>query len=370
MNPRLKGSFDVLSTVLVCVAAAFVLWAQVEARWLKTSSSQQVQDIEELGLTLDATALRHVRGDSSVVFIEFTDYECPFCGQHARDVGPVLRDEMVGSKLLRQAIFNFPLEQMHPRARPAAIAAACAGQQGRFWEMHSRLFTEGQRLSDADLSDAARSIGIDGELFARCVESDDGRQLATDIAEAQRLGVSATPTFFVGRMSRDGSLVSLTRRISGALPLDDLRQALVSAAGERRQSLFQRVWRQRWRAPRQSRVAPTFPFENRREARHQGQHRSPCAAGVPGWGGRAQAGQRTRTPLVGDFLASTTAHWSRHGFVWRRLGATVLEVAGLARTRTSASCRSWPRPKGRGAGRGRFQRRITEIASTTPSPNW
>lgn len=219
MNPRLKGAFDVLSTMLVCVAAAFVLWTQVEARWLNAGSPQQVQNIEDLMLTLDAKSLRHVRGDSDVILIEFTDYECPFCGQHARDVGPALRDEMVGSNRLRQAIFNFPLEQMHPRARPAAIAAECAGQQGRFWEMHDRLFAAGQRLSDADLIDAARGIGIDGELFARCIESDDGRQLSTHIAEGQCLGVSGYPDLLCRP--------HVGRQVSGDFDQADLRRSAI-----------------------------------------------------------------------------------------------------------------------------------------------
>ena len=229
MNARLKALFETLTTALILAAAIAVIYAQVEARWLAPRQAQQVQDIKDLNLRIESNKLRNVRGSSEVVLIEFTDYECPFCGRHAREVEPDLRDVVIDSRQLRHAIFNFPLE-MHPRARPAAAAAECAGRQGRFWEMHDRLFAEDKKLSMDDFLNSGEDIGLDVNAFSRCLMSDAHLQITSDVAEARRLGVSATPTFFVGRIASDGSGVVLTKRIRGLLSAAELRNVIGSAS--------------------------------------------------------------------------------------------------------------------------------------------
>jgi protein-disulfide isomerase len=143
----------------------------------------------------DATA----RGPSQapVTIVEFSDFQCPGCrkGQEALRAVEARYEGQV-----RVIFKHFPLP-MHPRAKKAAEAAECAGEQGRFWEMHDKLFGSSD-LGDAALKRYAAEVGIGGERFARCL---DGGTFAwkwqRDQRDGERVGVNATPTFFInGRL--------------------------------------------------------------------------------------------------------------------------------------------------------------------------
>jgi protein-disulfide isomerase len=133
-----------------------------------------------------------------VTIVEFSDFQCPYCVR----AQPTLRRlrETYGDKL-RFVFVDFPLE-IHPQARKAHEAAACAGEQGKFWPMYDRLFASGGKLDLADLRGYAGELGLDSSAFGSCLDS--GRNApATEagLQEGQRHGVSGTPAFFVnGRM--------------------------------------------------------------------------------------------------------------------------------------------------------------------------
>ena len=135
---KTKNAFEMFSTALVTLAAALLLWAQVESRWLRPGGRPQPQDVT--GLTINAGQVRHSKGAGAIALVEFTDYECPFCAQHTRDTAPSIDRTLVDTGRMRHVLFNFPLERLHPAARKASEAAECASRQGRFWEMHERLF--------------------------------------------------------------------------------------------------------------------------------------------------------------------------------------------------------------------------------------
>jgi Na+:H+ antiporter, NhaA family len=139
----------------------------------------------------------HIRGplDAPLSLVEYGDAECPFCGD-ATDIVAQLR-ERYGDRL--QYVFrHLPLEDVHPHARLAAEAMEAAGAQGRFWEMHDRLFAEPDRLKLDDLVGHAQALGMDAERFLEALR-DDVHEAAidADIDSAERSGVSGTPTFFV-----------------------------------------------------------------------------------------------------------------------------------------------------------------------------
>ena len=139
----------------------------------------------------------HIRGlvDAPLTLVEYGDAECPFCGA-TTGVVEELR-ERFGDRL-RYVFRHLPLEDMHPRARLAAEAMEAAGAQGRFWEMHDRLFAEQDRLEIEDLVGHAQAMGIDAERFLESLH-DDVHEAAidADVDSAERSGVSGTPTFFV-----------------------------------------------------------------------------------------------------------------------------------------------------------------------------
>ena len=121
---------------------------------------------------------------------------------------------------------DLPLEMIHPFAMKAAEATHCAGDQGKYWEMHDRLFANQQALTRADLSKHAQAIGLNVGTFDQCLDS--GKSVARvrkDLAEAQKLQASGTPTFFVGLTNGNSSQIKGTR-IVGAVPYQTFKDAI------------------------------------------------------------------------------------------------------------------------------------------------
>jgi len=222
---RIKSVADILSTILVTLAAGFVLVTQVESRWFRSQQRDQPQDVN--GLTIEATTVRHTRGTGDIALVEFTDYECPFCGQHARNTVPNIDSEFVDTGQVRHIVFNFPLERIHPKARKAGEAAECAGQQGLYWQMYRHLFANQHSLQEQALIDSAHALGIEPATFARCLAGAMADRITADLKEGRRLGVTSTPTLFIGKVQPDGS-IRLTKRVSGAVPITDLRDLIKS----------------------------------------------------------------------------------------------------------------------------------------------
>jgi protein-disulfide isomerase len=200
MPGRLKNAVDVLATTLLIITSGLFVWTQIDNRWLRARPRPQIETVKNL--SINASAIRHARGSGSVVLVEFTDYECPFCGQYARQTAPSVERQLVDTGLLRNVVFNFPLEQMHRHAKRASEAAECAGQQGRYWEMHSRLFSDVSNLDYEALINAGKELGLDEHRFIRCLSGEATQSITADIGEGMRLGVKVTPTFFVGVVRR------------------------------------------------------------------------------------------------------------------------------------------------------------------------
>ena len=174
---------------------------------------------------LDASRLSKVRGTGDVVIVEFTDFQCPYCGRHARETFPTLRKELIDSGKARYASLNFPLP-IHQGAVPAAKVAECAAEQGKFWEMHERLFLDAAATTAERVAEDVKSLKLNGTRFKECFASDDvTAKVESDRAEGQRFGVNSTPTFFVGRVEQDGG-VTVKLKINGAVPPDIFKKAV------------------------------------------------------------------------------------------------------------------------------------------------
>ena len=137
-----------------------------------------------------------VRGNpkAPVTVVEFSDFQCPYC---ARARPTVNRVRQVYGDEVRFVFRHFPLG-FHAQAPKAGEAAVCAGDQGRFWEMHDLLFSEPGKLGIAELKEHAAALGLDTSAFDQCLDS--GRHAAlveSDTAAGARFGVSGTPAFFI-----------------------------------------------------------------------------------------------------------------------------------------------------------------------------
>lgn len=166
----------------------------------------------------DAAALGSV--DAPIVLVEYGDYRCGFCAQAHREVMPLIIEEYVADGIVRIEWRDAPI--LSQESAWAAVAARAAAEQGAFWEYHDALYAE---VPDGDsawtrerLVALAASLGLDAAAFdAALSDQSVAEVVARDAAEAQAIGLKATPTFFVGDVV-----------IQGARPIEDFREAIAS----------------------------------------------------------------------------------------------------------------------------------------------
>jgi protein-disulfide isomerase len=168
------------------------------------------------------------RGDDAarVAIVEYADFECPYCGEYERTTFPKLLSEYIQTGKVRYFYRDLPLP-MHPLAVSAARAARCAGEQGKYWEMHDSLFAAQNALSTRALLDRAPTLGLDAAKFAECFSSDKyAEDLRKSISTAQALGIEGTPTFFIGAI--DGDTVTIKKAIQGGPPFQVFKSNLAA----------------------------------------------------------------------------------------------------------------------------------------------
>jgi protein-disulfide isomerase len=162
-----------------------------------------------------------------VRIVEFADFQCPSCRQFVENTQGAL-DQLYGDRI-EWVFLDFPLTQIHDRAMPAALAAACAHRQGKFWPYHDLLYRNQPNFGDGQLEDYAEEAGLDVNAWRACYEAAEPRAgIEADIALAQELGVDGTPAFLVGGEHLKGAL-PLTAFMEVIDPL--LREAATRGAG-------------------------------------------------------------------------------------------------------------------------------------------
>jgi protein-disulfide isomerase len=170
-----------------------------------------------------------IKGDRTarITIVEFSDFECPFCRQFARETLPQIERDYVRTGKLRYAFRNYPLTALHKDAFKAAEAAGCAQEQGKFWEMHQRLFAHEKALGESELHTHAEAVGLDLQTFQACLRSEkQALEIHNDAAEAMRARVRGTPTFFLGFTDPDSSDVKPVEVIIGAQPYFAFKMAI------------------------------------------------------------------------------------------------------------------------------------------------
>ena len=163
--------------------------------------------------------------DAPVVMVEYLDFVCPFCRRFAAEVQLVLQREYIDNGVVQLVIRQFPLD-IHATARGAAEAVLCAQRQGAFLPFHDRLFQDEAGFDAVGLQTIAADLGLDGPGFERCLtDRHVAADVERDLTSARDLGVSGTPTFFIG-IRQAGGMLKVLERIGGARPLQDFRIAI------------------------------------------------------------------------------------------------------------------------------------------------
>jgi protein-disulfide isomerase len=146
-----------------------------------------------------------VRGNAKaqVMIVEFSDFQCPYCGQVESTLKSILAKH---ADTVALAFRDMPLTQIHPMAMGAAEAARCAGEQGKFWEMHDLLFADQGGLDKNGLESKAQKLGMDQKQFDSCLSGEKYKpQIQQDSQEGMRAGVSGTPGFFINGVFISGA---------------------------------------------------------------------------------------------------------------------------------------------------------------------
>lgn len=162
--------------------------------------------------------------NAKVALVLFSDFECPVCARAAQEVLPQLKARYIDTGKVLLVWQHYPLP-IHSSARGAAEAAECASRQGKFWEIHDWAFAHQQGLQSDRLREAAEGLGLDMRVFGRCTGGEAADRIARNMALAEQLDVSGTPTWFVGTVDAEG-IVKPVDRITGLGPVDVYANAI------------------------------------------------------------------------------------------------------------------------------------------------
>lgn len=169
------------------------------------------------------------KGDKNakLTLVDFSDYQCPFCGRFFRETLPIIEREYISTEKLKYVYRDFPLEVIHKEAFKAHEAANCAGEQGKYWQMHDRLFQNQNQLGVEELPKHAKAIGLNVPSFQECLDSGkQASEIRKDMEDGQRAGVRGTPTFFLGVQDSDNQTIKVLKVIRGAQPYGQFKEAI------------------------------------------------------------------------------------------------------------------------------------------------
>lgn len=151
--------------------------------------------------------------NAKVTIVEFADYQCPFCARMVPTLKEVIKKY---DGKVNWVYRDFPLTDIHPEAVPAAVAANCAGQQGKYYEMHHRLFEEIRNLGSDLYTKLGTELGLDAARFSACLADPAQRdEVMKDQSVGIKLGVNGTPAYFING-----------RRISGGVDMTELSRII------------------------------------------------------------------------------------------------------------------------------------------------
>ena len=166
--------------------------------------------------------------DAPITIIEFSDFQCPFCARFHVQTLPLIMEQYIEHGKVNLVFRDFPIQNIHPNALPAAVAAECANEQGKFKEMHDVLFEKQNDWNNQDTISAvslfiqyAKDNNLDQETFESCINS--GKyidEIRKDLDDGRDYGVTGTPGFFVGN-DEIGYL-----ELKGAQPFDSFKKVI------------------------------------------------------------------------------------------------------------------------------------------------
>ncbi|MDQ3068304.1 MAG: DsbA family protein [Acidobacteriota bacterium] len=231
-TPKSKASrADTLVTLVMFVVTIAMLGYVARARFFGPTLETRPPVLPDEPVQLDASALKGTP-TTGLVLIEYSDFHCPACRTFTRDTAPFIDEKYVRTGKLLRVFRHYPSKAADVLGVKTAEAAACAGQQGKFWEMHGILFQRDIDPREQPLAAGLKQlqtfgieVGLDRAAFEACLPGEGRESVMMDIASGKLLEIKATPTLLIGRMQSDGR-VKLEERLIGAIPAQELAVVL------------------------------------------------------------------------------------------------------------------------------------------------
>jgi protein-disulfide isomerase len=186
-------------------------------------------EINVRGLDIDLAGKTVIgKNATNLVMIEFSDYQCPFCGRYAKETFPKIRELYVDSNKMDYVFVDVPLP-IHKQAPKAAEAAHCAEDQGKFWEMHNQLMSKQDALDN--LSSYAAFLNLDLPKYEDCLKTNKyAPRVSSEIAMAAKLGMTGVPGFILAARDPQNPLKAKgLSAIRGAMPLQMFQKEIDQA---------------------------------------------------------------------------------------------------------------------------------------------
>ncbi len=212
INSNISGLATVLSSgnTMVKTAEPTVLQPSVNSG----DSANNAAAIQTKDL-IDGAAGVQGNENAPVILVEFSDYQCPFCRSWFNDSKGQLNDYIQQGKVLF-VYHDFPLNSIHPMAETYAEAARCAGEQGKYFEFHDKVYSEQNKygngtvssLTKDDVKQWAVDLGLDSTQFNSCLDSSKySSQINAGLSLGTQLGVQGTPSFLIGKPDEQPQLI-------------------------------------------------------------------------------------------------------------------------------------------------------------------
>src|SRR5262245_27123620 len=181
----------------------------------RSGGSPQPEPFRERTINIDGAPFIGDK-DAKVAVVEFSDYQCPVSGLHFKQTYLNIEKDYFKTGKVKYFYRDFPLERLHPFAFKASEAARCSGEQGKYWQMHDKLFSNQTSLAANDLIAYAKALGLDQPKFKACLESGkEAAKIRDDMEEGRKVGVVGTPGFFFGFTQPDGKTIKAVQFVSG-----------------------------------------------------------------------------------------------------------------------------------------------------------
>jgi len=168
------------------------------------------------------------QADAPITMVEFTDFQCPFCRRYSNGTFPQIIKDYVETGKVRYVVRQFPLKAIHPKAVKASEASLCAGDQGKYWEMHDRIFKMTKSFEMEEWVRHAEGLDLEMSSFKDCLENGkNASNVERDLKEGTDLGMRGTPGFFFGRTDPNNpNKFKAVEMIRGAHPYSQFKKTI------------------------------------------------------------------------------------------------------------------------------------------------